>query len=70
MSQEGLLRQEAMQQITDNINNTDLKTNALYQKLIEWNRKYGTGIDEDVYTAWMDAYNAMQQLHKYLFGLQ
>lgn len=61
MSQEGLLRQEAMQQITDNINNTDLKTNALYQKLIEWNRKYGTGIDEDVYTAWMDAYNAMQQ---------
>lgn len=60
MSQSGLLRQEAMDMITQNIQNTDLQSNALYQKLIEWNRIYGTGIDADVTTAWWEAYDAMK----------
>lgn len=60
MSQEGLLRQEAMNQITTNIQNTDLQSNDLYQKLLEWNRLYGTGIDQDITNAWWNAYGAMQ----------
>ena len=60
MSQSGLLRQEAMDMITQNIQNTDLQSNALYQKLIEWNRIYGTGIDADVTAAWWEAYDAMK----------
>lgn len=60
-SYEGLIRQQAMQQITDNIQNTDLQSNALYQKLLQWNRQYGTGIDSDIKNSWMNAQKAMQE---------
>ncbi len=35
------------------------QSESLYQSLIEWNRQFGSGIDEDVVGAWQRAFNAM-----------
>ena len=37
------------------------RSDSLYQRLIEWNRQYGTRIDADVTQAWRDAYKALDE---------
>lgn len=36
------------------------KSDEFYNKLIEWNRKYGTGIDADIIVKWNNAYMALE----------
>ena len=36
------------------------KSDELYQRLLEWNRKYGTGVDADVIMKWNNAYKALE----------
>lgn len=36
------------------------KSDEFYQRLLEWNRKYGTGIDADVIMKWNNAYKALE----------
>jgi hypothetical protein len=36
------------------------KSDAFYQRLIEWNRKFGSGVDSDITNAWNKAALAMQ----------
>lgn len=54
LSQEGALREQAMQQITSN--NTDF-----YNRLLEYNRMYGDGLNSTVVNAWNDATNAVDE---------
>lgn len=35
------------------------KSSAFYQELIEWNRKFGTGVDTDVTGKWQTAFNSI-----------
>jgi hypothetical protein len=35
------------------------RSDAFYQSLIEWNRQFGSGVDEDIVGAWQRAFNAM-----------
>ena len=36
------------------------KSDEFYQRLLEWNRKYGTGVDADVIMKWNNAYKALE----------
>ena len=45
----------------DALNAIDTKNQELYQKLIEWNYTYGTGVKNDITSAWNIAQNALQQ---------
>jgi hypothetical protein len=38
----------------------DKRSNDFYQKLLAWNKKYGTSIQDDVITKWNQAFNALQ----------
>jgi hypothetical protein len=35
------------------------RSDEFYQSLIEWNRQFGSGVDEDIVGAWQRAFNAM-----------
>lgn len=50
---EAALRQQAIALIQG-------KSDEFYQRLIEWNRKYGTGIDADIIVKWNNAYTALE----------
>lgn len=50
---ESALRQQAIALIQG-------KSDEFYQRLIEWNRKYGTGIDADIIVKWNNAYTALE----------
>ncbi|MEG2915561.1 MAG: hypothetical protein RR839_03880, partial [Oscillospiraceae bacterium] len=52
VSIEGNIRTEAMALIEG-------KSSELYQKLLDWNKQYGTGIDEDIKQQWLNCYSAM-----------
>lgn len=41
----------------DALNRIRTEGDGLYQSLIEWNRTYGTGLDEDVIKPWEEAYD-------------
>lgn len=57
LSKEGAMNKEAMDMLMD-------ENSGVYQKLMEWNREYGTGIDQDIIQMWdlaraaVDAYSA------------
>lgn len=55
---EGNIRKEAFELINQ-------MSEELYQKLIEWNRLYGTGVDADVTVAWENAYAALEKFNQY-----
>jgi hypothetical protein len=50
----GELNQEA-------INLLSSRTDAFYQSLLDWNRKFGTGVDTDVIAKWQQAISTVQQ---------
>jgi TP901 family phage tail tape measure protein len=52
LDQTGLITQEAIQLLSN-------RTDAFYQSLIEWNRQFGSGVDQDVVGAWQRAFNAV-----------
>lgn len=52
LDQSGSLTQEAMDLLSE-------KSSAFYQELIEWNRKFGTGVDTDVTGKWQTAFNSI-----------
>jgi len=54
LSKSGLIAQEAMSRMGE-------KAPDLYEKLIEWNSIYGTGIKKDVVDAWEEAYQALKK---------
>lgn len=56
LDKEGQLRQDAINLISKN-------QKELYDKLIQWNREYGTGIDEDITKAWEIATDAMAEFN-------
>lgn len=56
LDKEGQLRQDAINLISKN-------QKELYNKLIQWNREYGTGIDEDITKAWEIATDAMAEFN-------
>ena len=53
LSKEGNLRAEALKLIESG-------NKELYDKLIQWNQDYGTGVSEDITNAWDLAYDAME----------
>jgi len=52
LSESGTLTQEAMDLLSD-------RSSGFYNELLEWNRRFGTGIDEDVIGKWNTAFNAI-----------
>lgn len=54
ISEEYNLRLEAIELIEG-------RTDEFYQDLIEWNRKYGTGVDQDIINKWNLAYAALDK---------
>jgi TP901 family phage tail tape measure protein len=54
LSKSGLVAQEALKMIAE-------KSPELYQKLIDQNKVYGSGIDNDVTRAWNEAYAALKK---------
>lgn len=54
VSNESAIRAEAIQMIED-------KNSGLYEKLLEWNRLYGDGLDSTVIIGWAKAQEAMDQ---------
>jgi len=52
LSESGTLTQEAIQLLAD-------KSSTFYQELIEWNRRFGTGVDTDVTGKWTTAFNTI-----------
>lgn len=62
LSQEGLLRKEAIDRIiSDN--------GTLYKDLSEWNRVYGTGIEKDIRDKWNLAKSALEDYKNTLSGI-
>lgn len=53
INDEAALRQQAIELIEG-------RSQEFYQRLIEWNRQYGTGIDADVTLKWNNAYTALE----------
>lgn len=53
INDEASLRQQAIELIEG-------RSQEFYQRLIEWNRQYGTGIDADVTLKWNNAYAALE----------
>ena len=53
LKQEGTMRNDAMDMIAN-------KNSGLYQTLMDWNKKYGTGIDNDIIKMWDLAMIAVQ----------
>ena len=56
LEKEGNIRAEAIKRIENQSQET-------YQKLLEWNRQYGSGVDEDITMAWNGAQEAMEQFN-------
>lgn len=54
LEKEGQIRKDAMQRIEDD-------GEALYDKLLEYNETYGTGINDDLVEAWNNAQDAMEK---------
>jgi len=52
LSESGTLTQEAIDLLSK-------KSSSFYNELLEWNRRFGTGIDEDVIGKWNTAFNAI-----------
>ena len=48
LKQEGTINQDALKMIQEN-------NASLYESLLEWNKKYGTGIDQDIISIWEQA---------------
>jgi TP901 family phage tail tape measure protein len=64
LNKSGLVAQEALRRVAE-------KAPSLYQELLNWNKLYGTGIDQDVTNAWNEAYKALQKygnLLKAIYG--
>lgn len=53
MQDETALRQQAIALIQG-------KSDEFYQRLLEWNRQYGSGIDADIIVKWNNAYSALE----------
>lgn len=53
LDEEGTLRADAMKRIQSD-------GEKLYTQLLEYNRQYGTGVDEDISNAWSNAQSAME----------
>ena len=45
----------------DALNAIDTKNEKLYQKLLDWNFAYGTGVSEDITSAWNTAQSALEK---------
>jgi len=54
LGKSGLVAQAALDRIQQN-------APSLYKSLIDWNKEYGSGIDEDVTKAWNEAYKALKK---------
>ena len=54
LKQEGQINQDALDLIQNH-------SEELYQQLIEWNRQYGTGIDQDIISVWDNAIGKVQE---------
>lgn len=59
LSQAGKVTADAMKMINNNIQD---ESSSLYQSLIEWNKKYGTSIEEDIVNTWQKAKEAMKSV--------
>lgn len=53
LKEEGTLRADAMKRI-------QADGEALYAQLLDYNRQYGTGVDQDISNAWTNAQSAME----------
>lgn len=53
LKQEGTIRNDAMAMIED-------KNSGLYQQLLDWNKKYGSGINDDITSMWNTAMEAVK----------
>jgi len=54
LKQEGTIRNDAMAMIED-------KNSNLYSQLLDWNKKYGTGINDDITSMWKTAMDAVKE---------
>jgi TP901 family phage tail tape measure protein len=52
LSQQGTIENDARKMMAD-------KNSGLYQELIDWNKKYGDGLNETIVTAWQNATQAL-----------
>lgn len=52
------------------ISDIETKNAEAYQKVIEWNRVYGTGIDEDIISKWKVAQDLLDKYGRDTVGLQ
>lgn len=63
INNEKALRSEAITAI-------ESQSDAVRQKLVEWNRVYGTGIDEDINSKWRTAIDLLEKYKSQGIGLQ
>ena len=54
LKQEGTIRQDALKMMKED-------NKALFEELLEWNKKYGTGLDETIIAMWEKAKEAVEE---------
>lgn len=62
LSQEGTIRRDALEMMKKD-------NESLYQSLLEWNKKYGTGLDEDIISIWEKAIDAVREYRQEVISL-